>query len=358
MAIAVSQSTLRPLTKPRGSVKRSIRPIKLRRPRSFALGEHLRGLARFTSEGLWNSRPVRSCHQSVLDDEAELCPFCGAPLKKGATRPRPKPVPLGPPRRVAPRQLRRLRRRRAERPTRPSRLPRSVRAARGSAKASPAQDKKSPEKAARSAAEERSRNRSRSIRARDSTSRRLRVSARRVVRTKFSARCAKRSATCLARRPAKKSAAQIATAWCRSSSRRNPKSRKRKKRRAKETHSEEPADRSERRDSHRRCRRVFHQEPTRGYPTEPKSRTCPGDQFGDCRRDSGQNQRCERGSAARGGKAARAERGTRSHPRHDVLRRAGSRPQPQPAPLRPHRGADGCGLRQPRIGGKVSRAAQ
>ena len=25
-----------------------------------------------------------SCHQSVLDDEAELCPFCGAPLKKGA----------------------------------------------------------------------------------------------------------------------------------------------------------------------------------------------------------------------------------------------------------------------------------
>jgi hypothetical protein len=26
-----------------------------------------------------------SCHQSVLDDDAELCPFCGASLKKGAS---------------------------------------------------------------------------------------------------------------------------------------------------------------------------------------------------------------------------------------------------------------------------------
>jgi len=91
-----------------------------------------------------------SCHQSVLDDEAELCPFCGAPLKKGAaaaskagparpaTASRPAPSVAPPSRTTSP-----------NKPTATQRPGGS-----SSAKPSPPQDKKSPEKAARSALDE------------------------------------------------------------------------------------------------------------------------------------------------------------------------------------------------------------
>ncbi|HEV3298645.1 MAG TPA: hypothetical protein VG055_03355 [Planctomycetaceae bacterium] len=94
-----------------------------------------------------------SCHQSVLDDEAELCPFCGAPLKKGGAaatkaspaRPAPTSRPASAPPSAAPQS-------RTTNPTKPSATQRP--GSPGSANASPAQNKKTPEKAARSAAEE------------------------------------------------------------------------------------------------------------------------------------------------------------------------------------------------------------
>ncbi|HEV8001753.1 MAG TPA: hypothetical protein VGP63_17845, partial [Planctomycetaceae bacterium] len=33
-----------------------------------------------------------SCRQSVLDDDAEVCPFCGAPMKGGSAAPAGRPV--------------------------------------------------------------------------------------------------------------------------------------------------------------------------------------------------------------------------------------------------------------------------
>jgi hypothetical protein len=100
-----------------------------------------------------------SCHQSVLDDEAELCPFCGAPLKKGAAAaskanpaskgspPRPATAsrPASPAPSAAPPS-------RTTSPTKPAATQRP--GSPSSAKSSPPQDKKSPEKAARSAADE------------------------------------------------------------------------------------------------------------------------------------------------------------------------------------------------------------
>jgi len=89
----------------------------------------------------------------VLDDEAELCPFCGAPLKKGgaaATKASPaQPAPASRPASPAPSAAPPTR---TTGPTKPSATQRP--GSPGSSKASPAQDKKSPEKAARSAAEE------------------------------------------------------------------------------------------------------------------------------------------------------------------------------------------------------------
>jgi hypothetical protein len=100
-----------------------------------------------------------SCHQSVLDDEAELCPFCGAPLKKGAAaaskadpagkaspaRPATASRPASPAPSAAPPS-------RTTSPTKPAATQRS--GTPSSAKSSPPQDKKSPEQAARSAADE------------------------------------------------------------------------------------------------------------------------------------------------------------------------------------------------------------
>ncbi len=94
-----------------------------------------------------------SCHQSVLDDEAELCPFCGAPLNKGAAaaskaspaRPATASRPAPPAPSAAP----------PSRTTSPNKPAASQRpGSPSSGKSSAPQDKKSPEKAARSAADE------------------------------------------------------------------------------------------------------------------------------------------------------------------------------------------------------------
>jgi hypothetical protein len=97
-----------------------------------------------------------SCHQSVLDDEAELCPFCGAPLKKGpsaAVKAAPTQRPAAPPSRPTA----------SSKPTPPGPSPsRSANANKpapgarpsnaGGAKGSFAQDKLAAEDSARSAA--------------------------------------------------------------------------------------------------------------------------------------------------------------------------------------------------------------
>jgi hypothetical protein len=89
----------------------------------------------------------------VLDDEAELCPFCGAPLKKGAAaaskaspaRPAASSRPASPAPSAAPPS-------RTTSPTKPAATQRP--GSPNSANASPGQDKKSPERAARNAADE------------------------------------------------------------------------------------------------------------------------------------------------------------------------------------------------------------
>ncbi|HXY37260.1 MAG TPA: hypothetical protein VEI07_23730, partial [Planctomycetaceae bacterium] len=93
-----------------------------------------------------------SCHQSVLDDDAELCPFCNAPLKKGASPPgKANPArPSAPSRPASPAPPAAS----PTRPTSPSKPPATQRPSGGSsAKAPPPQDKDLSDKA-RSAADD------------------------------------------------------------------------------------------------------------------------------------------------------------------------------------------------------------